>query len=424
MKPSPALDAAAAGHHPGRRRFSLVTAAGPAVVASIAYIDPGNIAANLQAGARHGGALLVVVLAANLLGMLFQALSARLGIVTGRNLAELSREHFPRGLVYLMWIASELAAMATDVAELTGGAIGFALLFDIPLVAGMGICAALAYGVLLLQHRNPQPIAWAVGGTILFVGLCYAAQIGLANEAWHIRGISALVPDLGNRDEIMLTVAIIGATVMPHAIYLHSALAQASAAAWPVRERPRLVRISNAESIVALGFAGAVNMAMVMLAATAFHDGRHEDVATIDTAYHTLKSAAGNAVAAFFLAALIGSGVASSIVGTMAGQVIMQGFVGFRIPLWLRRLVTMAPAFAVALLVHGDLTAVLVLSQIVLSIALPVPILALLWLSRRKAVMGAHAISRGWQGLSGVAALAILGLNAVLILQSAGLAGP
>ena len=396
--------------------------AGPAVMASIAYMDPGNFATNIQAGARYGYSLLWVVLLANLIAMLFQALSAKLGIVTGRNLAELCRDQFSRPVVVAMWVVSEIAAMATDLAEFLGGAIGLSLLFQIPLVAGMAVTAAVTYALLMFDRYGFRPLELIIGGMVGVIAACYLIQMFVAPVDWAAAGFHTFVPQIADAQALLLAVGIIGATVMPHAVYLHSGLTQAR---MPVRndaERRRVLRYSNQEVIVALALAGLVNMAMVMMASSAFHAG-HPEVAEIATAYHTLTPLLGAGAAGVFLLSLIASGVSSSTVGTMAGQMIMQSFVGFRIPLWLRRAVTMVPAFAVVA-AGMNATQALVLSQVVLSIALPLPMISLLMFTRRADIMGRFANRRVTQVAAVVGAAVVLLLNAFLILQIAGVPLP
>src|ERR1022692_293805 len=321
--------------------------AGPAIVASIAYMDPGNFATNIQAGAKYGYSLLWVVLLANLIAMLFQALSAKLGIVTGRNLAEMCRDHFPKPVVWAMWVVSEIAAMATDLAEFLGGAIGLALLFKMPLIAGMGVTAVITYAILMVESRGFRPVELIIGSLVGIIGLCY---------------------------------------------------------------------------LIALAIAGLVNMAMVMMASGAFHAG-HPDVAEIETAYHTLAPLLGIGAAGIFLLSLIASGVSSSVVGTMAGQMIMQGFVGFRIPIWLRRVITMVPAFLVV--AYGvNATTALVVSQVVLSIALPLPMIALLKFTGRADIMGKFVNGRLTRVATVVATILVLVLNGFLIVQTLGVPIP
>ncbi len=389
---------------------------GPAVVASIAYIDPGNFATNIQAGAKYGYGLLWVVLVSNLIAMLFQALSAKLGIVTGRNLAELSREKFPQPIPFFMWVASEIAAMATDLAEFLGGAIGLSVLFDAPLLWGMAVTAVITYGILMFGGSRFRRIEFTIGAFVAIIGVCYLIEVFIAPVDWGAAGRAALTPRIENADALMIAVGIVGATVMPHAIYLHSALTQSRTLLISDDERARVLRYSNREVVGALIVAGAINMAMVMMAAAAFNSG-HPDVAEIETAYHTLTPLLGAGAAVAFLVSLLASGISSSVVGTMAGQTIFQGFIRRRMPVWVRRLVTMLPAFAVVAL-GADATRALVLSQVVLSLALPVPMIALVVLSGDKLIMGRFANGR----LTKIAALTctavVLSLNAVLLYET------
>jgi manganese transport protein len=401
------------------RRGGLRTAiafAGPAVIASIAYMDPGNFATNIQAGAKYGYSLLWVVLLANVIAMLFQGLAAKLGIVTGRNLAELCRDRFPRPVVMTMWVVSEIAAMATDLAEFLGGALGLALLLHMPLLAGMVATGVITYGLLMCEQFGFRPLELVIGAIVGLICVCYLIEMFIAPINWSTAAFHTVTPQIADSGALLLAVGIIGATVMPHAIYLHSGLTQARV---PVRtddDRRTVLRFSNREVVIALSMAGLVNMAMVMMASSAFHAG-HPEVAEIETAYHTLTPLLGPAAAGVFLVSLIASGVSASTVGTMAGQMIMQGFVGFRIPLWLRRLVTMLPAFIVIAL-GVEPTKALVLSQVVLSIALPLPMISLIIFTSRTDVMGAFTNRAATRTLAILATAIVLGLNAVLIYQT------
>lgn len=408
----------------GRRRgpISSLLLVGPAVVASIAYMDPGNFATNIQAGAKFGYTLLWVVVVANVVAMLFQGLSAKLGIVTGHNLAELCRLHYPRYLTIPMWLASEVAAMATDLAEFLGGAIGLALLFNLPLLVGMGITAVATYGILMFERRGYRALELAIGALVGIIVLCYSAELLVAPVDWGAAALGSFVPRMPNAEALTISVGIIGATVMPHALYLHSGLTQNRARARNDHERRVLLGFSNREVVAALSVAGLVNMAMVIMAAAAFHLG-HDDVAKIETAYHTLTPLLGRAAAGVFLASLIASGLSSSAVGTMAGQMIMQGFVDFTIPIWLRRLITMLPAFIVVAL-GVDSTQALVISQVVLSFVLPLPMVALVLLSRRADIMGRFASGRLVDTAAIIGACTVLALNVILVLQSFGVAVP
>jgi manganese transport protein len=396
--------------------------AGPAVIASIAYMDPGNFATNIQAGAKYGYSLLWVVLLANLIAMLFQALSAKLGIVTGRNLAEMCRERFSKPVVFVMWVVSELAAMATDLAEFLGGAIGLALLFHMPLIAGMTVTAIITYGILLFQDRGFRPVELIIGSFVALIALCYLIEVFIAPIDWGAAALGTVTPELPDADALLLAVGLIGATVMPHAVYLHSGLTQGRIPTGSDHEKRMVVRISNWEVLIALAAAGLVNMAMVMMASSVFHAG-HSDVAEIENAYHTLAPLLGIGAAGVFLLSLIASGISSSVVGTMAGQMIMQGFVGFRIPIWLRRVITMVPAFVVV--AYGvNATEALVVSQVVLSIALPLPMIALLIFTRRVDIMGSFANGRLTHIAAVVGTVLVLLLNLFLILHTFGVAIP
>jgi manganese transport protein len=408
----------------GRRRgvANLLAFAGPALVVSVAYMDPGNFATNIQAGARYGYALLWVVLLANLVAMLFQVMSAKLGIVTGKNLAQLCREQFPKPVVLLMWGVSEIAAMATDLAEFLGGAIGLALLFHLPLLAGMAITALVTYGLLLFESAGFRPLELAIGALVGVIGLSYLAELFIAPVVWPEVLLHTFSPRLPDTDALTIAVGIVGATVMPHTLFLHSGLTQDRVVPRTGKERRQLLKFSNIEVIVALSVAGLINMAMVIMAASAFHQG-HPEVAEIQEAYHTLVPLLGAGAAGIFLLSLIASGVSSSVVGTMAGQMIMQGFVGFRVPLWIRRAVTMVPAFVVVAL-GVDATRALILSQVVLSLALPFPMAALLWFTRCDAVMGGYTNRASITIIATAAALAVLSFNVVLVLQTFGVSIP
>ncbi len=390
--------------------------AGPAVIASIAYMDPGNFATNIQAGSKYGYALLWVVVLANLIAMLFQGLSAKLGIVTGKNLAEMCRERFPKPVVIAMWIVSEVAAMATDLAEFLGGAIGLSLLFGMPMIAGMAVTAVITFLILGFEKSGFRPMELIIGVLVGIIALCYIAELFIAPIEWLDVAKGVATPRIPDAEALAIAVGIIGATVMPHAIFLHSSLTQGRFIARDENEKRTLVRLSNREVVIALALAGVVNAAMVMMASSAFHAG-HSDVAEIETAYHTLTPLLGIAAAGIFLLSLIASGISSSVVGTMAGQVIMQGFVGFKIPVWVRRVVTMVPAFIVVGL-GLDATRSLVLSQVVLSIALPVPMIALVLFTRNAQVMGALKNTRLTDALAWTGTALVLALNIVLILAT------
>jgi manganese transport protein len=407
----------------GRRRgpLGILPFAGPAVIASIAYMDPGNFATNIQAGAGYGYELLWVALSANLVAMLFQALSAKVGIATGRSLAELCREHCAPPIVYSMWLASEIAAMATELAELLGASLGLTLLCGIPLLASMLLVGIATYAALRLQRSGFRSVEILISCCVGVIIVSYVIELVIAPPHWGAVAAGALVPRLHGAGSITLAVGIVGATVMPHAIYLHSGLTQARFPVANTGQRRKAVVMSNREVLLALGVAGLVNMAMIAMAAGAFHDGAHDHIAEIETAYRTLAPLLGLGAAGLFMLALLASGFSSSIVGVMAGQVIMQGFVSFRIPLWLRRLVVMAPSFVVVA-AGMDITHALVLSQVVLSLVLPIPMVALIGFTASRAVMGEFANARMTNALAVAATGFVCVLNGILLLAIAGLA--
>src|SRR5690242_11678295 len=300
-----------AGERRGVRGY--IAFAGPAVVASIAYMDPGNFATNIQAGAKYGYTLLWVVLLANLIAMLFQALSAKLGIVTGKNLAEMCRDQFSRPVAIAMWIVSEIAAMATDLAEFLGGAIGLSLLLGMPLLWGMVVTAVIVYAILMSDRFGFRPVEVIISFLVGVIAVCYLVEMFIAPVDWRAAALHTVLPQLPDSEALLLAVGIIGATVMPHAVYLHSGLTQGRIPARNAAETRTVLRISNTEVVVALAIAGMVNMAMVMMASSAFHAG-HSDVAEIEAAYHTLGPLLGIGAAGIFLLSLIASGISSSVV--------------------------------------------------------------------------------------------------------------
>jgi manganese transport protein len=399
----------------GRRRGlrAILPFAGPAFIASVAYMDPGNFATNIQGGAQNGYRLLWVVVFASLTAMLFQALSAKLGIATGKNLAEMSRDRFPRPVVLSMWGVSEVAAMATDLAESLGATIGLAILFHLPLLVGAVITGIATYGILLLQRYGFRTIEAVIGVLVGVMALSYLAETFLVRPNWGQVLQGSTVPWLGSSSAVLIAVGVVGATVMPHAIYLHSALTQDRIASDSAVDRKKVVRYSNIDVLVALSLAALVNMAMMYMAAATFHP-HHANVADITTAYRTLTPLLGSAAAGVFLVSLLASGLSSSAVGTMAGQVIMQGFVNFRIPIWIRRLVTMAPTIVV-IAMGVNVTQALVLSQVVLSLVLPVPVIALVMFTRDRTLMG-ELVNRRLTSAAAIACSAvILVLNLALL---------
>jgi manganese transport protein len=392
----------------GRLRATL-TMLGPAFVAAIAYVDPGNFATNVQGGAQFGYLLLWVVLAANLMAMLIQYLSAKLGIVTGRNLPELCREHYPRWVSAGLWVQAEVMAMSTDIAEFLGAALGLNLLFHVPLLPAGVMTGVLAFGILELQRHGFRRFELAITGLlgIIFLGFLYETlKIGpSAHGSLH----GTFIPRLDGSQSVYLAVGIIGATVMPHAIYLHSALTQGRMPVRDDKERGRVLRFERLDILIALGLAGIINMSMLAVAAKLFHTPALSGLSTIQQAHAEFGRLVGGTAALAFAVALLASGASSSSVGTYAGQVVMAGFVNLRIPLLLRRAVTMIPALVV-LAVGVSPTNALVLSQVVLSFGIPFALFPLVLLSRRRDVMGVHVNRR----LTTWTAVAISGLISVL----------
>jgi manganese transport protein len=356
-----------------------------------------------------------VVALASAVAMLFQSMSAKLGIVTGRNLAQLCRQEFARPVVFSMWIASEVAAIATDLAEFLGGALGISLLFHVSLMTGMAITGLTTFAILLLDKSGFRPLELVIAGFVAIIGLSYLIELIVAPPDWPAVLFHTVVPQLHDAHAVTLAVGIIGATIMPHTLYLHSGLTQNRTAPRNHRERRRLIQFSNQEVLIALGFATLVNSAMVVISACEFSK-RAPGLADIGAAYRTLIPAVGVGAAGLFLVSLMASGISSSVVGTMAGQVIMQGFVGFSVPVWLRRLITMLPAFAVAM--YCNTATSMVLSQVVLSFVLPLPMIALVVLSSRKSVMGDFAMGKGARFAAIAAAVVITALNVLLIGQT------
>ncbi len=400
------------GRSKGLRAF--LPFAGPAIIASVGYMDPGNVATNIQAGSTYGYELLWVVLTANLVAMLFQAMSAKLGIVTGHNLAELCREHFSRPIVVGMWLASEIAAMATDIAEFIGGALGVSLLFHVSLLCGLSVTGIATFAILQLDKKGFRPLELLIAALVGVIGLSYLCELIIAPPDWRSALFHTFVPHLRDRSAVTLAVGIVGATIMPHTLYLHSGLTQNRTIARNDHERRGLLRYSNREVVAALGLAGIVNLAMVMMSSSVFGKSTN-GITDISVAYYTLIPTLGLGAAVVFLVALMASGISSSVVGTMAGQVVMQGFVGVSIPVWARRLITMIPAFIVAL-VFNSLSA-LVISQVVLSFVLPLPMIALVLLSSRRSVMGEFVTGKRTVIVAIAATVLIVLLNIVLITQ-------
>ena len=416
--PHPQLQRAALDAIEGRTRGlrALLPFVGPAFIASIAYIDPGNFATNISAGALYGYALLWVILLANAMAMLLQTLAAKLGIATGKNLAEMCRERFPVWVCTIFWITQEVTAMATDLAEFMGAAIGINLLFHIPLFGAALITGVGVFLILALQGRGFRGLEAFIAGCAVIIAACYIIETFLAKPSWGTVAYHTVVPTLPH-GAALLAVGIIGATVMPHVIYLHSSLTQRRIVSVDEAGARRIFHYEKIDVLIAMGIAGLVNLAMLFMAAKVFHFSGHTHVGSIQTAFHTLTPLLGAGAAVVFGVSLVTSGVASSHVGTMAGQVVMQGFVNFRMPVYLRRALTMVPAL-VAIALNLNPTKTLVLSQVVLSFTLPIPVITLVWFTRNREIMG-HLVNRRLTTMAAwLSAAVILVLNAVLLYET------
>jgi len=392
---------------------------GPAFIASVAYVDPGNFATNISGGARFGYTLLWVIVASNLMAMLIQSLSAKLGIATGYNLAEQCRRNFPRWLVWVMWVLMELVAMSTDLAEFLGAALGLNLLFGIPLwVAGI-LTGIITFLILGLERFGFRPLEAVITGFVAVVAISYVIETILDKPQWSNVFYHAVVPQFNGAESILLAAGILGATVMPHAIFLHSALTQGRIVVREPHQLKRLFRFELIDVIIAMGVASLVNGAMLIMSATTFHTQGFHNVGSIQEAYQTLTPLLGNAASIVFAISLLASGLSSASVGTMAGQVIMQGFLDFEIPIWVRRLVTMIPSLIV-IAVGLDPTQTLVISQVVLSFGLPFAIIPLVIFTSRKDLMGVLVNQKVTTVLASLVAAIILVLNVYLLVQTFG----
>jgi len=365
---------------------------GPAFIAAVAYVDPGNFATNIQGGSQFGYQLVWVIVASNLMAMLIQSLSAKLGIATGKNLAELCRDHFPRPMVWVMWVLMEVVAISTDLAEFLGAALGFNLLFHIPLIWGGVLTGIVTFAALALERYGFRPVEALIAALVGVVALAYVLETLIDRPDWAALAHGALVPSFSGTESVLLAAGILGATVMPHVIFLHSGLTQGRIATREPEQLKRLFRFEVVDVIIAMGVAGAVNTAMLVMAAATFHKAGMTGVGSIEEAHLTLQPLLGKASSVIFGISLLASGLSSTMVGTMSGQMIMQGFLHREIPLWLRRGVTMAPSFLV-ILMGWDPT-------------------------RRRDLMGELANGRLTNLLAGMVAVLIVALNIYLLYQT------
>jgi manganese transport protein len=387
---------------------------GPAFIAAVAYVDPGNFATNIQGGAEFGYLLVWVIVASNLMAMLIQSLSAKLGIATGRNLAEICRDRFSRRVVWGMWGVSELVAMATDLAEFLGAALGFYLLLGIPLLPAALITAVVTFGILGLQRYGFRPLEAVITALVGVIASSYIIETFLESPDWGLLARSAVTPRFAGTESVLLAVGILGATVMPHVIFLHSSLTQHRIKPGNEAESKLLYRFQLIDVTIAMGLAGLINAAMLIMAAATFHAGGLTHIASIEEAHQTLTPLLGGMASTVFAISLLASGLSSSTVGTMAGQVIMQGFLHWHVPLMVRRAVTMLPALVV-IAIGVDPTRTLVLSQVVLSFGIPFALIPLVLFTRRRDLMGVLVNRRGTTALAVLATAIIVGLNLYLL---------
>jgi manganese transport protein len=402
------------GHNRGASRIWPFL--GPAFVAAVAYIDPGNFATNIAGGAKFGYLLLWVVLAANLIAMLVQTQSAKLGIATGKNLPELCRERFSRPTSIGLWIQAEVVAMSTDVAEVVGAALGLNLLFGIPLFPAAFIAGAGAFAILALQQIGFRRLEAAISALVGVIVLAFGFEIFASNPDGGEVAKHLVIPGFSGTESILLATGIIGATVMPHVVYLHSALTQRRVVGRDDKEKRRILRFERIDVVLAMTLAGVVNISMMVMAAALFHEGGLLGVDSIESAFNGLETTVSGNAATVFGIALLASGFASSSVGTMSGQVVMQGFIRRRIPIFLRRAITLAPALVV-LGIGLDPTSALVISQVVLSFGIPFALIPLLLIARRRDVMGALANPPWLTAIASVIGGLIIALNVFLLQQ-------
>jgi manganese transport protein len=411
---------------PGERalrsnRRSIWPFLGPAFIACVAYIDPGNFATNIAGGAKFGFTLVWVIVASNLMAMLIQTLSAKLGIATGRNLPEVCREQFSRRTSIGLWLQAELIAMATDLAEFLGAALGLQLLLGIPLFPAAVLTGVITFLILGLQRFGFRPLEAVIAAFVAVIGICYLGELWLAHPPLGTVAKHAVVPEFQGSESVLLAVGIIGATVMPHVIYLHSALTQHRIVPRNDDEARTLYKYTRIDVLIAMAIAGLINMAMLVVAATVFFGHGLTDIESLDDAHRTLEPILGGASSVLFALALTASGLSSSTVGTMSGQVVMQGFIRRRIPLWVRRLVTMIPAFVV-IAIGLDPLRTLVLSQVVLSFGIPFALIPLVMFTSKREIMGVLVNRRLTVAAAWAIAALISGLNIFLLAQTFGLA--
>jgi manganese transport protein len=401
----------------GTSRFRLLPFLGPAFIAAVAYIDPGNFATNIAGGSKYGYTLLWVIVASNLMAMLIQTLSAKLGIATGRNLAEVCRDRFSRRVSLGLWVQAEVIAIATDLAEFLGAALGMHLLFGIGLFPAALLTAVAAFAILGLQRFGFRPLEATIGVIVLSIGLCYIVELFKARPDFASVGKHAVLPEFQGSGSVLLAVGILGATVMPHVIWLHSALMQDRIRPQNDQQARRLMRLTKIDVGIAMAIAGLINMAMLVMAASTFFKSGLHNVESLEGAHKTLVPLLGSASSQIFALALLFSGLSSSAIGTLAGQVVMQGFIRRRIPIVVRRLVTMLPAFVVIGL-GADPSRTLVISQVLLSFGIPFALIPLVLFTAKRDLMGVLVNAKATNVAAVIVAGVIVGLNIFLLVQT------
>jgi manganese transport protein len=401
----------------------MLAFAGPGYLVAVGYMDPGNWATDIGGGSKFGYTLLSVIFISNLMAMFLQALSAKLGIATGRDLAQACRSHYSRRTGIFLWVVCEIAIAACDLAEVLGSAVALKLLFGIPLLAGVLITAMDVLLVLALQGRGFRLVEAFVVTLIASIGACFAYEIFFAHPLWREAAVGFIprAEILRNREMLYIAIGILGATVMPHNLYLHSSIVQTRAFGASVRDRREAVRYAIFDSTLALGFALFINAAILILGAAAFHTRGMNNVAEIADAYKLLSPVLGASLAStLFACALLASGQNSTLTGTLAGQIVMEGFLDIRLKPWLRRLITRSIAIIPAALVIGiagenKVTSLLILSQVVLSFQLPFAVIPLIQFTGDRSRMGEFTNSRITQVIAWLVAAVILFFNAELL---------
>jgi manganese transport protein len=402
--------------------------AGPGYMVAVGYMDPGNWATDIAGGARFGYTLLSVILISNLMAILLQSLALKLGIVTGRDLAQACRDHYSRPVSFVLWILCEIAIAACDLAEVIGAAIALNLLFGIPLIWGVVLTAFDVLLILLLQNRGFRWLEAFVIVLIASIGVCFAVEVAMARPALAevVRGLVPTAEIVSNPAMLYIAIGILGATVMPHNLYLHSSIVQTRRVAPDPVSKREAIRFATLDSTIALLFAFLINAAILVLAAASFHQSGHQSVADINDSYHLLTPLLGTTAAStLFAIALLAAGQNSTITGTLAGQIVMEGFLDIRLPPWLRRLITRLIAIVPAVIVtalYGERGAggLLILSQVILSLQLSFAVVPLVRFTGERRKMGEFANGRLLTAVAWSVAVAIVGLNAWLLLQTAG----